>query len=121
MSKYNGFLPNNETQTAVWCKVESNSWNFDENGVDFKCRQAGSLEKKSYNIQKGVKNNNSSIYIFATNMPEDIKPDDKVLYLGKVWSVETCGYYLDQSKIVDFGIFDPEYIKAQSPKGITLV
>ena len=53
-------------------------------------------------------------------MPEDIKPNDKIMYLGKIWTVETTGYYLDQSRIIDFSVFDPEYIKAVSPKGMTL-
>ena len=120
MGKYTGFKANNETEVLIHTPVEDNSYNFEEISNTFKGRSASSLEKKQYNIQKGVKNADVSIYVYSTNMPEDIKPNDKVMFLGKIWTVETTGYYLDQSRIIDFSVFDPEYIKAVSPKGMTL-
>lgn len=115
------YIPtNNETHNLKFCKVTKNGWEFDENAISFKGRVASSLEQKRYNIMKGVVNNKNTIYIYASNLPEEIKPDDKVLFLGKEMTVTSVGYYIDQSKMIDASIFDPDYIKAISPKGITL-
>jgi len=111
---------NNETYDFVFCSVENNSWNFDENGIHFKGRPASSMEKKTYNLQKGVINNDVNLYIYSSNLPDNIKPEDKVKYLGKTWIVESVGYYFDATRFVDASIFDEEYIKARCPKGITI-
>ncbi len=113
-------LTNNENHILSFCPVLDNKWDFDENAITFRGRPASNYEKKTYNIQKGVKVRSDSLFIYSTNLPENIKADDKVMYLGKIWTVESVGYYLDQNKIIDASIFNEEYIAANSPKGITL-
>lgn len=120
MSKYNSLRPNNDTCTLCWTPAKDNSWDWEETTVEFKGRIAGRIEKKRYNIQKGVVNSDVDTYIIATNMPEEINTDDRIIFLGKEYIVTSVGYYLDQNMLVDFGAFDPEYVKAVSPKGITL-
>lgn len=114
-------LTHNETYTFKTGKMKTNSFELDENTIiEFKGRPASTYEQKRYNVMKGVVNNKNTIYIYATNLPEEIKVDDKVEYMGSIKTVSSVGYYLDQNKIIDGGIFDPDYVKAISPKGITL-
>lgn len=122
MGKYKDIYnaTNNENWELTFCKAKNNSWDFDNNGIKFKGRPASALEKKCFNIQKGVMNDENSVYIYSSNLPDDIKPEDKVMYLGKVWMVETVGYYFDNANFIDPSIFDEEYIKAKCPKGITI-
>ena len=56
----------------------------------------------------------------APNLPDEIEPNDQIKYLGKIWLVESVGYYLDKATFIDASIFDDEFIKAKSAKGITL-
>lgn len=121
MGKFCASLTSNETYTFIAGKLKTNSFELDKDtAIMFKGRPASSYEQKRYNVMKGVVNNKNSVYIYATNLPEEIKVDDKVEYLGSIKTVSSIGYYLDQNKIIDGGIFDPDYIKAISPKGITL-
>ncbi|MBO7695501.1 MAG: hypothetical protein J6T10_22980 [Methanobrevibacter sp.] len=121
MGKFGASLTNSETYIFKTGKMKPNSFELDaETITEFRGRPASTYEQKRYNVMKGIVNNKNSIYIYATNLPEGIKVDDKVEYLGSIKTVSSVGYYLDQSKIIDGGIFDPEYIMAVSPKGITL-
>ena len=122
MGKYSDIYNStfNENYELSFCPIKNNSWDFDENGIKFKGRPASSLEKKCYNLQRGVVNDDVSIYIYSSNLPENIKPEDKVLYLGKTWTVESVGYYFYSARFVDPSCFDEEYIKARCAKGITI-
>lgn len=112
--------PTNETYELVLGKVKDNEWIYDETAIRFKGKPASSSEQKRYVVTKGFVNNRNSVFIIATNLPEEIKVDDKVMFLGTEKIVTSVGYYFDKNQLVDAGIFDPDYIKAISPKGITL-
>lgn len=86
----------------------------------FKGRPANQLEKKQYRIQQGVNGNSDSVFVICTNLPKDVSIKDKVTFLGKEWTVASIGYYFDQSRFVNAGIFNDEYIQARCPKGINL-
>jgi len=123
MAKYNDiYTPtNNESYEFWYCKVLNNSWAFDESAIRFFGRPANSMEKRTYNLQKGVINDNVSLYIYSSNLPDEIKPNDKVRYLGKIWTVQSVGYYFDITRFIDASIFDEEYIRTRCAKGITII
>lgn len=86
----------------------------------FWCRPASQMEKKTYRIQKGVNGNSDSIFLISSNLPEDIKPKDKINFMGKEWTVESVGYYFDSSLIVNANILSDEQIIARCPKGVNI-
>lgn len=88
--------------------------------AEFKGRPANQYEKRKFRIQQGVQGNNDSVYVVCSNLPKEIKPEDKIEFLGKTWTVTSIGYYFDQNKIVNPAIFDENYISNKCPKGIAL-
>lgn len=113
----------NETYEFLVIPVVKNSaYESDrDHTFTFKGRPANTGEKKKYRLQLGVNTHDDSVYIFATNLPDTIKPGDRVKYLGQTQVVESVGYYYDLNGIVNAGIFSNEYIISQMPKGLTLV
>lgn len=113
---------NNETYEFLVIPVKKNSAyeNDKDNTFTFKGRPANTQEKKKYRLQLGVDAHDDSVYIFATNLPEEIKPGDRVRYLGQTQVVESVGYYYDVNGLVNASIFSDEYVIARCPKGITL-
>lgn len=101
-------LPNSDYE---WEKVPS---------CKFKGRPASQKEIKTYRVQQGVNGNTDSQFVFASNLPDIIKPQDKVFYLGKEWTVMSVGYYFDEARFVNAGIFNDEYIEKRCPKGLNL-
>ena len=113
---------NNETYDFELIPRKENSpYEYDyEHTTHFKGRPADKEEKSSYRLQVGVNVNNDSLYIFVTNLPEEIKPGDKIRYLGKTETVESIGYYYELNGIVNASLFSDEYIIARCPKGLTI-
>lgn len=102
-------------------RKENSAYEYEEEPyITFKCRPAGSKEKKEYRLQKGVIANNDSIYLIATNMPTEIKPNDRVRFLGEEKTVSSIGYYFDSSRIVNASILSEEAIMNRCPKGLTI-
>ena len=113
---------NNETyEFALIPRVKNSSYEYDTSKkVIFRGRPANTQEKSKYRLQLGVNTTADSVYIYETNLPEDIKPGDKVKYLGMTQVVESVGYYYDLNGIVNASKFSDEYVIARCPKGITL-
>ena len=88
--------------------------------IQFKGRPANRQEVKTYRILQGVNGNSDSCYIITSNLPETIKPKDQVFFLGKMWTVESVGYYYDSNLIVNPRILSNEAIISKCPKGINL-
>lgn len=120
--------PNNDTYTLKLLKMNkgNNPYEYGESEeklnpqIVFKGRPASSAEKKSFRITKGVNGTIDSVMIFCSNLPDELEVDDKVEYLGEIWIVKNVGYYYDQNRIVNAGLFSSDYILERSPKGITL-
>ena len=91
-----------------------------EVSLEFKGRPANQVEKKQYRVQQGVNGNTDSVYILASNLPSDLNIKDKVIYLGKEWTVMSIGYYFDQARFVNPGIMSEKAIIERCPKGINL-
>ena len=111
-----------ETYTAkVYKRVKDSDYQWEDTPYcTFKCRPASQMEKKKYRIQKGVNGNTDSIFLYATNLPDDISIKDKVKFMGKEWTLESTGYYFDASHIVNASILTEEQIIARCPKGVNL-
>lgn len=113
---------NNETYEFVVIPRKKNSpYEYEKDKTfSFMGRPANTHEKKNYRIQTGVNGNADTVYIYATNLPEEVKIGDKVKFLGQTQTVESTGYYYDVNGIVNVGRFSEEHIIAKSPKGIAL-
>ncbi len=112
---------NNEKDIIeLYKRVENSPYEFEDKCVFFKGRPASPVEKKTYRVQTGVNSNQDSTYLLASNCPE-IKPKDKIKFRGKFWTVESIGYYYDNSRIINSGAFNEDYLAKRCPKGITIV
>lgn len=111
-----------ETYTCeVFRRKENSSYEYEDVPyISFKCRPAGTKERKEYRLQKGIIGNSESVYIVATNLPIEIKPNDRVRFLGEEKTVTSIGYYYDNSRIVNASILSDEAIASRCPKGLTL-
>lgn len=102
-------------------RVENSPYEYESApDVVFFGRPANTMEKKTYRIQQGVNGNSDSIMVYATNLPAEIKPKDKIRFMGKEWSVSSIGYYFDSNKLFNAKIFDEDYLFKRSPKGLVL-
>lgn len=86
----------------------------------FKGRPANQAEKRVFRIQKGVNGNTDSVFVYSTNMPENIEIKDKIIFMGKEWIVNSIGYYFEAAHIVNPGCLSEEQIIARCPKGLNL-
>lgn len=113
---------NNETyELEVIKRVKNSAYEYEEAPtIRFKGRPANTMEKRNYRILKGVNGNSDSQFIFATNLPEIVDIGDQIKFLGKIWSVQSVGYYFDANRIANAGAFNEEQIVARSPKGINI-
>lgn len=92
----------------------------DAPSIIFKGRPASQAEVKTYRIQKGVNGNSDSIFIKASNLPTEVKPEDQIAFLGKKWIVKSVGYYFDQNLIINPACMSEEQIINRCPKGLNL-
>lgn len=88
--------------------------------ISFFGRPANSSEKKQYRIQQGVHGDQESVYIVASNLPKDINPEDRIRFNGSIYSVQSVGYFFNDSRIVNNHIMSSEYIISKCPKGLVL-
>lgn len=121
---YQQFTKPNQGETYIlglFKRKENTPYEWEDSpSIQFKGRPANNMEKRMYRIQQGVNGGSDSIFILTTNLPEDIKVKDKVLFMGKEWTVESVGYYFNDAEIINAGIMSEEYIMARCPKGINL-
>ena len=113
---------NNERFKLELYKRKANSkyeWE-EEPSCCFKGRPANQIELKSYRIQKGVNGNTDSTFVYSTNLPSEVKPGDRVSFLGKFWTVNSIGYYYESSRIINPSILSEEQIIERCPKGLNL-
>lgn len=115
-------VTNNERFTLTLYKRVLNSpyeWEKQPT-ITFKGRPASQKEIKQYRIQQGANGNSDSIFVTASNLPKNIAPNDKVVFMGKEWTVMSTGYYFDEARFVNAGLFSNEYIESRCPKGLNL-
>jgi len=88
--------------------------------IIFRGSPAGNKDKKSFRLTKGVAGSDNSIMVKCSNLPDNIDIDDRVFFMGEWYSVKGIGYYYEQSKFVNGGIFDEKYIQDRCEKGLNL-
>ena len=115
-------VSNNETYLfEVYRRKENSPYEYETTvAFTFKGRPANNFEKKKYRIQKGVNGNTDSVFIFSSNLNEELNVGDRIFYLGKIWEVQSTGYYFDSAFFVNGGIMSDEYIASRCPKGVNL-
>lgn len=105
----------------VYKRKENSSYEWEDNvAFTFRGRPANQIEKRNYRIQKGVNGNSDSVFCVCTNLPKEINIKDKVVFLGKEWTVESIGYYFDSNQIINPSVMSEEQIIARCPKGVNL-
>ena len=83
-------------------------------------RPASQAEQRNYRIQQGVDGNTDSVFVVCSNLPQEVKPKDKISFMGKDWQVLSVGYYFEQNLVVNGRIFSHKYIADRCPKGLNL-
>lgn len=113
---------NNEThELEVYKRKQNSKYEYEENpSFYFNGRPANTLERKNYRVQKGVNGNNDSLFILSSNLPDNVDIGDQIKYLGKIWTVQSVGYYFDASRIINSRAFNESQIVAKAPKGINI-
>ena len=113
---------NNERFILVLYKcIKNSAYEWEKTpSCTFKGRPANQKEIRNYRIQQGVNGNSDSQFVLATNLPANVKPQDKIFYQGKEWTVMSVGYYYDSTRFVNEGAFRQEYIEKRCPKGLNL-
>ena len=103
-------------------RKENSSYEYEDAPYcSFKGRPASNIEVKEYRIMKGVNGGTDSTFVYGSNIPTgDIKIDDQVKFMGKVWVVKSIGYYYDKARIHNPNIYSEEQIRAKCPKGLNL-
>ena len=88
--------------------------------LTFYGRPTKAYEQTLYTVQTGVTNGADDTYVFSSNLPVEVSVGDRVLFLGKMWSVGSTGVYLEEGRYVNASVLDPDFILKNCPKGITL-
>lgn len=102
-------------------RVENSPYEFESApDVFFFGRPASQFEKREYRIQQGVNGNSDSVFVYCTNIPDSVKPKDKIRYMGKEWTVASVGYYFESNLISNASVFSDGYIADRCPKGLNL-
>lgn len=108
-------------ELKIYPRIQNSAYLWsDTPSAIFKGRPASQMEIKKYRIQKGVNGGSDSVFIKCTNLPQDIGPSDKVVFLGKEWQVQSIGYYYDEARFINAGCLSDEAIIARCPKGLNL-
>jgi len=103
-------------------RKENSSYEFEDAPFCVcKGRPANQFETKTFRVLKGVNGNDESLFVFSTNLPTtEIKPKDRVKFMGKFWSVQSVGYYLDAARLINPSCLSEEQIVERCPKGLNL-
>jgi len=113
---------NNENfELKLYRRKDNSPYEYeDTHYCTFKGRPASQIEKKQYRIQKGVNGSTDSVFVVVSNLPTDVKDGDHVTFIGKVWTVQSVGYYFDQSRIINASCLSENQIIDRCPKGLNL-
>ena len=114
---------NEQIEGKVYKRISNSAYEYEKTPcIIFRCRLASSIEKKKYRVMKGVNATTDSTFLYATNLPySELKDGDKIELLGKIWTVESVGYYFEQSKVVNSGVMNDQYLFQKCPKGVTIL
>lgn len=105
----------------LYSRIPNSPYEYEKaSKITFRGRPASKMEKNQYRIQAGVIGSSDGTYIIASNLPDELKVDDRIKFNGKIWTVSSIGYYFDSNGLVNPSIMSDKYIAARSPKGITL-
>lgn len=114
-------IPSRDTlQVTFWHAIKNSSFEYEQQPHYAKASVVGQKQEKTYRIEQGVQTKDDSTYLKITNLQEDIQVGDRVLFMGEYKTVQSVGYFFDESLMSSFAMFNEEYIKARSPKGIAI-
>lgn len=115
-------VSNNDIYTLeLYKKVPNSPYQYEETpSAIFKGHPASKIEKRSYRIQKGVNGDETSTYVSANNLPIEVDYGDRIKFLGKIWTVQSVGYFYDMARLVNADVLSEEQIIERCPKGLGL-
>jgi len=106
---------------ALYKRLENSAYEYESKpSLRFHGRMANNLEKRSYNLLSGVNSTEDSIMIYSSRLPSQVKDGDKVLFMGKMWTVESVGYYFLYNTLINASALPVEQIEKNAPKGLVL-
>lgn len=109
-------------EALVYKRKPNSAYEYeDKPSLVFMCRPASSIEKKKYRIIKGVNASTTSTYLFASNLPDVISDGDKIFFVGKMWTIESVGCYIQDAIVMNGKVMANQYILDRSPKGLTIL
>lgn len=100
-------------------KENSNEYNSVPT-LTFNCRVANQIEKNTFQPTSGLITQTKGLYLYATRLPADVKPDDRIYFMGQYYLVETTGEYVSNARILSNDI-NYAQIKNSSPKGLKII
>lgn len=112
-----------ETLTfQIFKRLSNSAYEYeDKPSITFRGKFANDLEKNQYRIQAGVNGAQDSLFIYSSNLPiKDLKIGDMVLVMGEKRYIQSIGYYYSQNRIVNYSLFNDDYIMEKSPKGLNV-
>lgn len=108
-------------ELKLYARIPNSPYQWEDTpSTIFRGRPANQVEAKKYRIQKGVNGNTDSVFVKSTNMPQNVKVGDKVSFLGKIWQVQSIGYYFDEARFINASCMDENTIIGRCPKGLNL-
>ena len=116
-------IPTNDEkyELELYKRIKNSSYEWESSvSAYFKGRPASQFEVKKYRVQKGVNGGTDSVFVKCTNLPKEVSVGDKVRFIGKIWSVESIGYYFDEARFVNAGCLSEEQLIERCPKGLSL-
>ena len=116
-------IPTNDEKYEIklYKRVPNSAYEYEASpSLVFKGRPASQLEKKVYRVLKGVNGGTDSTFVKATNLPQEVNVNDKVVFLGKEWTVMSIGYYFDDARFINPAVLSEDKIIERCPKGLNL-
>ena len=108
--------------TATLYHRVKNSHEYDtEHPVTFECRTASEKELEHFYPLRGLNVHKTGLTLYTQHDILDvIEDDDKLVFMGQEYLIDSVGIYLSQSRMVNQRMFNDSHVIENSPKGIRI-
>lgn len=91
------------------------------NPITFQCRIANQKELEHFYPLRGLNVHKTSIGLYTQdNILDLIEDDDKIVFMGQEYLIDSVGIYLQQSRMINQRNFNDSHVIENSPKGIRI-
>lgn len=110
------------TFVATLYKRISNSYEYETQGIEFKARVSTTKERNSFFPLNGVASQEIKLSLYTQDdIVIEIKPNDRVVFMGNSYLVSSIGVYLDSACALAQSTYKNEDLIKRCPKGVQLV